>query len=213
MLTLRQRLSLEDLPTHTQISLDAYRGIAFKVQSALFAGSAISDMSGISSVTMIVRASREDTDAAALMSETVAAASFGSCTLNQWLAGTHQHATFAFDSAESNLDLQGGAKRIFWLVFKALLSGGDTVILGRGFLTLHEANAAASGTPPENPGPALGTSEADARFVRYDGTQTLNTDAKLAALTNLGLAWLAGATLANGKITLSSGQKIWLEVP
>lgn len=213
MLTFRQRLSLEDLPIHTPISLDAYRGIPFSVESALFAGSSISNMSGISSVTMMVRASREDTEAAALMSETVAAANFGTCTLNQWLAGTHQHVTFSFDSAESNLDLQGGAKRIFWLVFKALLSGGDTVILGRGFLTLHEANAVASGTPPENPGPALGTSEADARFLRYDGTQTLNADAKLAALTNLGLAWLAGATKAGGKITLADGSVIFLEAP
>lgn len=213
MLTLRQRLSLTDLPTNTQISLDAYRGIAFQVQSALFSGTAISDMSGISSVTMIVRASREDTDAAALMSETVAAADFGTCTLNEWLAGTGQHATFSFSATESNLDLQGGAKRIFWLVFKALLSGGDTVIIGRGFLTLHEANAEASGTPPENPGPALGTAEADARFLRYDGTQTLNTDAKLAALTNLGLAWLAGASQAGGKITLLDGSVIWLEAP
>jgi hypothetical protein len=213
MLTLRQRLSLEDLPTHTQISLDAFRGIAFAVESALFSGSAISDLSGISSVTMLVKASREDTESAALMASTVAAADFGNCTLTQWVAGTHQHVTFAFDAAEANLDLQGSTKRILWLVFKALFSSGDSVILGRGFLTLHEANAEATGTPPENPAPALSAAEADARFVRFDGAQTLQSAERLQALTNLGLAWLAGASKAGGKITLSDGSVIWIEAP
>lgn len=211
MLTLRQRLALSDVPTSVQLSLDAFRGLPFAVECALFESAAISTLTGITSITMLAKASREDTESAALMASTVAAADFETCTLSQWVAGTSQHVTFEFTAAEANLDLSGSTKRVLWLVFKALLSSGDSVILGRGFLTLHEVNADATGTPPENPAPALSAAEADARFVRFDGTQTLETSEKLQALTNLGLAWLAGSTLANGKVTLSTGQTIFVE--
>lgn len=68
-------------------------------------------------------------------------------------------------------------------------------------------------TDEEAPDPLAEASDTwlDARAVRHDTAQTLDSAAILQALTNLGLEWLAGATLASGKITLSSGQVIWLE--
>jgi len=68
-------------------------------------------------------------------------------------------------------------------------------------------------TDEEAPDPLAEASDTwlTARAVRHDAAQTLDSDAILQALTNLGLEWLAGATLSGGKITLTSGQVIWLE--
>lgn len=208
------RLALNAVPvrlSRAELSPEWYRGIALRVECAVFEAAAISDLSAVSSLTMSVRISREDTTSAALMSQTIAAASFTTCTAPQWLAGTHEHVAFEFTAAETNIDLQSGAKLEVYVVFKALLTDGEEVIVGTGRGLVVEANAGAVGDPPENPGPALGTAEADARFVRFDGSQTLETSERLQALTNLGIAWLAGSSLADGKVTLSTGQTIFVE--
>lgn len=68
-------------------------------------------------------------------------------------------------------------------------------------------------TDEEAPDPLAEASDTwlDARAVRFDEAQTLDSAAILQFLTNIGLGWLAGATRANGKITLANGQVIWLE--
>lgn len=203
MQPLTLRLALNAAPTRlsrAELSPEWYRGVALRVECAVYEATAISSLSAVSSLTMSVRASREDTTSAALMSKTVAAADFGSCTAPQWLAGTHEHAAFEFTAAETNLDLSGGGKLEVYVVFKALLSDGDEVIIGTGRGLVIEANAGAVGDPPENPAPALGAAEADARFVRFDDAQSLTTEQKMQALGNLLTVGETGVTLPNGKI-------------
>lgn len=186
--------------SRSSLTVSFYRGMALTVEVAVFDAAAIASLAGVTSLTLMVKSSREATDAAALMSKAVT--SFESCTAPQWLAKTHQHAAFEFTAAECNLDLSGGSKATFWLVFKALLSSGDEAILGTGLATCYEANATAAGDPPENPNPGISVSDADARFVRYDGAQTLTTEQATQALTNLGITLGATAiTWPNGKTT------------
>lgn len=214
MSPLTARLALRSPPSvisQAALTLDFYRAIPLSIEVAVFDAAGIASLTGVTSITLMVKATREGTDAAALMSKTVS--SFTSCTAPQWIAGTNEQAAFEFTAAECNLDLSGGSKAAFWLVFKGLLSTGDEVILGTGRATCYEANATAAGDPPENPNPAISLGDADARYVRYDGEQTLLSAQQLDVLTNLGLAWLAGATLSTDRITLSNGKFLWLQVP
>jgi len=165
---LTARLALRSPPSvisQAALTLDFYRAIPLSIEVAVFDAAGIASLTGVTSLTLMVKATREGTDAAALMSQTVS--SFTSCTAPQWIAGTNEHAVFEFDSAECNLDLSGGAKAAFWLVFKALLSSGDEVILGTGRATCYEANAADAGDPPENPNPGISIASADARYLRW----------------------------------------------
>ena len=192
ILTLRQRLAAQ--PPLPAVSLDLLRAMACRIQVAVFDAGGIASLSGVSSLTMLVKQDQTATDVAALMAATVAAADFETATVSGWVAGTAQQATFNFTAAETNLDLQGGARQRFWVVFKALLNSGSTVVLGSGWLMLHEANAGAVGNPPENPGPALDAAAADARFLRFDGEQVLTEGQQLQARANMGLDGPLGVT-------------------
>ncbi|MES2597175.1 MAG: hypothetical protein V4662_17645 [Verrucomicrobiota bacterium] len=210
MLTLRQRLNRLDKPTDQTFSLDFFRGLPFEVKSAVFQGNGLFDVESLSSVSLLIKA--EPTSETSLLAATVAAIDFDEdCTLEAWAASTGEQMTFSFSAAETNIDLGTDPKKKLWAVFKGLLTNGFSLVLARGWITAHESGIDVTGDPPENPAPALGVAEADARFVRFDGEQSLTEEQQEAALTNLGLGFLAGATKANGRITLNDGSSIFLE--
>ena len=192
-----------------QFSLPAWRASALALEFGIFESGAVMSLADVSSITLRVRKAPLAT--ALLLERTVASASFSSCTLAQWAAGTHEHLRIELTSAAMNITM-GMARSTLHVTLSATLSSGSVRVLGVGSLVLHDANAVAGDAPAEV-GTATTQGECDARYLRYDGTQTLDSSKKLQALTNLGLSWLAGATKAGGKITLSDGSVIWLEAP
>ncbi|MES2598604.1 MAG: hypothetical protein V4662_24935 [Verrucomicrobiota bacterium] len=194
LLTQRIKLSTVPVVSAASLTLDFFRGAPLRLECAAFTSSDIASMAGVSSVTLLMKKERTDKDSAALMAKTVAAADFTSATAAQWVAGTHEQFAFDLSAAECNLDLGTDERKVFWLVFKALLSSGSTVVLGCGFATCYEANQDPVGDPPENPGSAFSQAEADARFVRFDGEQELTEDEQDQAKANLGLDGPLGVT-------------------
>lgn len=160
-----QRLKLSTTAITAQpLTLSFWRGVPLRVQVAVFDHLDTADMDEVDALVIMVKRDRSDLDSAALMSLTQPTLS--SCTANQWIAKTHQHASFEFTAAECNLDLQGSIKGVFHVVFKAVLSDGSELILGIGQAVCYEANAGAVGDPPTNPEPALTQAVADLRYIQ-----------------------------------------------
>lgn len=204
----RLKIELTAPKTRAQFSATVWRASAVALELGLFSAGASVTLADYSSITLRVRKARMAADV--LLEKTVAFASLTACTATQWAAGTHEHARIELASTEMNLAMSSKLDTLHITVSAVLAVGGSTEVLGMGELILHDANAV-PGTVAENADPATSLAECDARFLRYDSPQTLLEAQQLAVLTALGLAWLAGSTLANGKVTLSSGQVIWVE--
>ena len=83
-----------------------------------------------------------------------------------WDDGSKEHAVFSFSNAECNLALGGKGSLRCWIVFTAILTGGDEVTLAAGSFVLHEDNNAAADPPIENAGTAITLEQADGRYPR-----------------------------------------------
>lgn len=204
----RIKIEVTASKAHAQFSATVWRASAVALELGLFSAGASVTLADYSSITLRVRKARLASDV--LLEKTVAFASLTACTAAQWAAGTHEHARLELTSTEMNLAMSSKLDTLHVTVSAVLASGGSTEVLGMGELILHDANAV-PGTVADNADPATSLAECDARFLRYDSPQTLLEAQQLAVLTALGLDWLAGATRANGKITLANGQVIWLE--
>lgn len=175
-LTLNTDLSRDDL------RLEFYRGLPVNVRCFVRYGTTAASLVGVQSVTLMVRTSREDTEVPALMSDTIDGADLSDCTLVQWEAGTHEHVTFGFTGAETNLVVTG-KKRTLWLVAKAMLTDGREVVLGTGQAVCHESNAIPAGEVPENADPAISVAAGDARYAALEhGHEMSGVDGLTAAL-------------------------------
>lgn len=179
-----------------QFSVPAWRASALALEFGIFEAGAVLSLAEVSSITLRVRKARLAT--ALLLERTVAAADFTSCSLAQWAAGTHEHLRVELTSDAMNI-ATGALTSTLHVTLSATLSSGSVQVLGIGSLVLTDANAVA-GEAPDEVGTALTLAEADARFVRFDGAQSLTTEQKMQALENLLTVGESGITLPNGKI-------------
>lgn len=211
--TLRVKLDTS-LELFTALALQTWRGNALDLEIGINDADGVASISNISSVNVKVQTSQ--TNNTTLMDSTVAAADMDSTlTAATWENGTKQHATFSFTNAQTNLTLGDGEKD-FWIVFTALLTGGETVTLGAGFLTVHEDNDTTAGDPDVNPGTAITLEQADARYYKEDDDAILgNLTADSATLTSSALtsgaaiSWDASA-IAQPTLTLGENATLTL---
>jgi hypothetical protein len=136
------------LPTDLIASLSFWRGNDIKVDAAVYFKSVPLELSNIASLTLQIKLQQNPT-AGALAETTVEAADIDTSISDAaWLAGTEQHASFVFSSAQTNLDLGGGSSRQFWLVLSGLTNEGNTVTYGATPVNVYEDNAGDDSEPP-----------------------------------------------------------------
>lgn len=167
-------------------AIESVRGNSTKFQFGLFdPDDAVSDISQIASMTIQIRKSQME-GSTVLAQQTIASGSLdATLDATTWGDRTKQHVEFEFTDAEMNFDPGGPLKR-YWLTVKITTLGGVTNVISAGFYVHHESNSAA-GSPTENPGTSLSLEEADARFVRYDGDQALNSSNQDQVMENMDL--------------------------
>lgn len=147
-------------------TLAFWKSGALLIEAAFFDRTTPLDLATVESITLRVRGSQ--TGGEHLMESTVEAASLNlTLTTDQWNAGTHQHAVFAFTESDTNLDVLADlTSKELWLVLSALQTDGRRVILGAGTIVIHDANfdVAADIDPPDPSDPNLSLGEADSRY-------------------------------------------------
>lgn len=163
-------------------TLAFWKAGALRVEAAFFDRTTPLDLATVESITLRVRGSQ--TGGEHLMESTVEAADLNlTLTADQWTAGTHQHAVFAFTESDTNLDvLADRTSKELWLVLSALQTDGRRVILGAGPIVIHDANfdVADDIDPPDPADPNLSLGEADARYASI-ASLTAETAARIAA--------------------------------
>lgn len=199
ILTQSLELTLDTDLSRDDLRLEFYRGLPLNVRCFVRHGATAASLTGVQSATLMLRTSREDTETAALMSDTVDGDDLSDCTLVQWTAGTHEHVTFGFTGAETNLVVTG-KKRTLWLVAKAMLDDGREVVIGTGQAVCFESNAIPAGTVAENADPAISVAVGDARYAPLNHEHEIEvTDVN--GLTGLLAAKAALTDLVNGLLT------------
>lgn len=196
METRRLQLDTAADKSRPQFSVPAWRASALALEFGIFTSGVVMSLADVSSITLRIRKARLAT--ALLLERTIAAVDFTSCTLAQWAAGTHEHLRIELTSDALNLTM-GSLSSTLHVTLSATLSSGSVQVLGIGSMVLNDANAVA-GEAPDEVGTAITLAEADARFVRFDGAQTLTNDQKLQALSNLLTISDSGITFPNGKV-------------
>jgi len=156
--TIRQKL---DIDSDTPLDLSAWRNNSTVFQIAVYQGSTVADISDVESINLKIRPSRVSETILADQTDTVFDETLTNAT---WLDGTKQHASFTFDNSEMNLDLDDQYEAEFWIVFTAILDGGEERTLATGTITFKEDNNGAGDPPAENPGTAITIDQADARY-------------------------------------------------
>jgi hypothetical protein len=203
MQTHRLKIEITAAKTRAQFSATLWRASAVALELGLFDAGVSVTLADYSSITLRVRKARLAADV--LLEKTLAFSSLSTCTAAQWAAGTHEHARITLTSAEMNLAMASKLETLHVTVSAVLADGGSTEVLGMGELILHDANAV-PGTVADNADPATSLAECDARFLRYDGAQTLTTGQKNQAIANIGIIKTAD------RITFPDGSFIYLNV-
>lgn len=143
-----------------QCQVPIFRASAVLLDFGLFAGSVPQVWTGITSVTLRVRAAR--LASVVLIEEVVT--SFNTCTAAQWNAGSHEHFSVSLSAAQTALAMSAKVDTLH-ATLSALRDDGEVVVLGWFELVMHDANAL-PGTVAETVAPGLSLAEADARYVR-----------------------------------------------
>jgi hypothetical protein len=112
------------------------------VEIGLFASAdtPVIDFANVASFAFLLSRDRREETLVASKSIAKAAMDAESFTLAQWDAGTHQHVTFPFSSAEMNIDLLDADERLWWSVVLTLTSG-DLMTAGGGYIILAESGS------------------------------------------------------------------------
>ena len=164
--TIRTKLDTS-LDASSTLDIKIWKGNATDFEVGVFDGADVLSLAEVTSVNMKVQPSQVDDTT--LMDSTVAAVDIDdTLTASTWDDGTKQHATFSFTNAQTNLAITCPIGT-FWIVFTAILTGGEEVTLSAGVFELHEDNNETAGDPDVNPGSPLSIEEADARYVPYTG--------------------------------------------
>jgi len=112
-----------------------WRGTNLRVEIGAFYAGQLVDVGLYDAVTVEVRAASRTGDV--LMSKTTGNLN-NNLTVEEWDAGTAQHAVLEFLAAETSLNLGGQTQKEFWIVVSALGNGGEQVTLGAGKFVQHE---------------------------------------------------------------------------
>jgi len=187
--TIRQKLDIE---SDSPLDLSAWRNNSTIFEIAVYQGTSVADISDVESINLKIRPSRVSETILADQTDSVFDETLTNAT---WLDGTKQHASFTFTNSEMNLDLDSHYEAEFWIVFTAILDGGEERTLATGTITFKEDNNGAGDPPEENAGTAITLEQADARYLQSisDGS-----------ITNAKLATVATSTI-KGRATAGTG--------
>lgn len=142
-------------------SASIWRGNDLSVRVAAYSLDAPLDLSNVASLKLQIKDKQNPVSDALAEVEVLAAAITATITGAGFTAGTEQHATFIFTSAQTSLDLASGVSRSFWLVLSGLTTGGKAITYGAISFVIYEDNAGADGTPPVPPSSYYTTTEID----------------------------------------------------
>ncbi|MFH0907197.1 MAG: hypothetical protein V1929_00340 [bacterium] len=149
---LRLRLALDPASftaIHCRLQLGVpkfWRGQPLDIEVGLYQyGTWVDDLSNYVAINMEIHPATNRAGTL-LISKEILVASMSTPTEAQWLANTHQHATFELSSADTNFDLSGAVNNQlgFWMVFWAELTDGNTPPIGYTEPTVIESAAALS---------------------------------------------------------------------
>ena len=152
--TLKPLEATYDFVSGQNARLPRARAVQFEI--SLFSGETLLALTGITSVTMEVKALTTagviDTATANVMSKTVSAASFNSTlTSNEWTndsGATPYHAAFQFSVAETTLTMTGVINNVVgfgWVITATTASG--TLCVGTGILNCVDDGGSGAGVP------------------------------------------------------------------
>lgn len=181
--------SIEDAITGNSPSM--WRGTDLALEAGFFYDGELIDVSVFASITCEVRDAATRTSLV-LATKTLAGSEINAAmTSDQWQAGTHQHALFAWTSDETRWDLQGQLARSYWLVIHAITTDSPPrrVTLGATTLVVREDGA---GEPANSPTPG------DPTFLTAAQTQAL-----------IGLVVRPGTNPAGMTVMLRSPSGLW----
>jgi len=170
--TIRQKL---DIDSDTPLDFSAWRNNSTIFEIAVYQGTSVADISDVESINLKIRPSRVSETILADQTDSVFDETLTNAT---WLDGTKQHASFTFTNSEMNLDLDSQYEAEFWIVFTAILDGGEERTLATGTITFKEDNNGAGDPPEENLGTAITLEQADARYLlgtKMERSQTPNS--------------------------------------
>lgn len=143
-----------------QCTVPIFRASAVVLDFGIFAGSVQQSWTGITSVTLRVRAARL---ASVVLIEQVVTA-FTACTAAQWAAGTNQHFSVSLSAAQTALAMSAKVDTLH-ATLSTLRADGGVEVLGWFELVMHDANAL-PGTVADTVAPGLTVAEGDTRYVR-----------------------------------------------
>ena len=142
--------SIEDALTGNSPAM--WRGTDLALEAGFFYDGELIDIGAFASITCEIRDQATRTSLV-LATKTLSGAELNAAmTVDQWQAGTHQHALFTWVSEDTRWDLQGGLSRAYWLVIHGITTDSPPrrVTLGATTLTVREDGA---GEPANSPTP------------------------------------------------------------
>lgn len=141
-----------------------WRGVSCYVEIGIYSDATtfVNDISNITKVVMDIAATNNRSGGSLVQKEILYAA-MSAVTQVNWESGggSYYHARFELSASDTNFDMSsaGTSNQItLWVVFHAVLSGGEVITLGATNLTVEE-DAAALGTP------VLGTQHVNFRIT------------------------------------------------
>lgn len=161
--TIRLPLDYQLKPDAAEVQIDAFKNNALNIQFGIFNNVKPFDLSGLVSVTLHIRPSRNT--ASNLASITLAAAELKALPNRaRWDSGAMQHGTFELTDAQMNQTV-GGSYADYWWVVYAINSNADEITLGNGVFRMWESNIDNADVAPTNPGATITLAEAVALFL------------------------------------------------
>lgn len=166
MITRNIRLALDygNDPNPDGFGIIAHKAVALEIDVAVFFKGALDGIANLTGVIFRALALRHSTSnliykLASTLDDTL--------TVAEWLNGTNEHATLALSAAEMNVAMTSSTanSRTLYCVVEATRASGGNIVLGEGHITLLKT-AEVADPPADNPGGAITTEEADARYLR-----------------------------------------------
>lgn len=124
---------------------------AARFQVGIFKDEALSESDFANVLSFELYISRDRSETSTLVTSSLLRAAMDTqtaITLAAWEVGSAQHLTFQLTDSQMAVALQDAEDRCSWTV-RASLTGGSTITLGAGYISIREDGAGSAPPPPE----------------------------------------------------------------